>query len=255
MTTSALTPARIDLTTAWSVAIIAITILAWIVTLFLQADRGHGLGIPQHDFPTFVVSWVIMLTAMMIPSELRYVRAYSTLIQTGSTRRQEISYHFLCVSTFVMGYGIAWIAYGMLAFILAATLRITAFDIVPWNWTGSGVTGWVFILAGLYQISPLKKSCLTHCRSPLSYFSRNWRTGPTGALQMGVKHGLVCVGCCWALMAVMFVVGAINLLWMGLLTLLMFAEKILPAGHRLVVPVTIILWLVGVWIAVFSEAA
>jgi len=191
-----------------------------------------------------------MLTAMMLPSELLYVRAYSTLIQQGLTGRQEPLHQILCVTAFIMGYVIAWVTYGALAFGLDVTMRTVASGIVSWDQAGLVITGSILILAGLYQISPLKKACLTHCRTPLSYFSHHWRIGSTGALQMGVLHGLVCVGCCWALMIVMFAVGAINLLWMGLLTLVMFAEKILPAGHLLAVPIAVGLWLIGAWISI-----
>ena len=98
-------------------------------------------------------------------------------------------------------------------------------------------------------------ACLTHCRTPLSYFARHWRPGWAGALRMGLGHGLVCVGCCWALMAIMFAVGAMSLIWMGLLALLMFAEKMLPGGNRLALPIAVVLWVLGIWIAVSPDTA
>jgi predicted metal-binding membrane protein len=110
-------------------------------------------------------------------------------------------------------------------------------------------------VAGLYQVSALKHSCLNHCRSPLSFFARHWRQGRQGAVRMGLRHGLVCVGCCWALTAVMFAMGIMSLTWMALLTLFMFVEKVAPRGHALTIPIACFLWTMGLWIAVSPETA
>jgi predicted metal-binding membrane protein len=92
------------------------------------------------------------------------------------------------------------------------------------------VGGIILIVAGIYQFSALKRACLAHCRTPLGFFSSEWREGVRGALVMGVHHGRYCVGCCWALMAVLFVAGVMNLLWVAAIALLVFAEKLLPIG-------------------------
>ena len=246
---------RIDGSTAWCVGLVALSILGWIASLIVMGDMDRGPGTPLHDFPTFLIGWVIMLTAMMLPSEILYVKVYATLLEGGIEKQHEQVDRFTCVTYFIAGYGIAWIVYGIIAFILDAVVRESAFDFIAWHRTGPMLAGSVLFLAGVYQVSSLKHACLTHCRSPLSYFARNWRHGRRGSLRMGLSHGFICVGCCWALMAVMFAVGAMSLIWMGLLTLLMFAEKIFPFGHKLAIPIAAFLWVMGVWIAVSPESA
>ncbi len=212
----------------------------------------QGPGTPLHDFPTFLVGWVVMLTAMMLPSEITYVRVYAALVEGRAAVRWD---RILGVASFIAGYGVAWVAYGVLAFALDALVRESALAFISWDDAGPLLAGSVLFLAGVYQVSPLKQACLTHCRTPISYFARHWRPGHWGGLRMGIAHGLVCVGCCWALMAVMFAVGAMSLIWMGLLALLMFAEKVLPHGHKLAIPMAAFLWVMGAWIAFSPDTA
>ncbi len=240
---------RMDAAGAWTVGIVTVSLLAWTAALIVMADMDQGPGTPLHDFPTFVIGWIVMLTAMMLPSEITYVRVYAALLEARAARRERT----IGLACFTGGYGIAWIAYGVLAFALDAVVRESALVFISWDRAGPLLAGSVLFLAGVYQVSPLKQACLSHCRTPLSYFARNWRPGLRGGLRMGIAHGLVCVGCCWALMAVMFAVGAMSLIWMGLLGLAMFAEKILPFGPRLALPIAALLWIMGAWIA-FSPA-
>lgn len=156
---------------------------------------------------------------------------------------------------FVAGYAVAWVAYGLVAFLLDLVVRVVSPDAISWNRAGPLLAGAVLIGAGFYQVSSLKHACLKGCRSPLSFFARYWRGGNFGAVAMGTRHGFVCVGCCWALMAVMFAVGAMSVTWMVLLTLFMFAEKVLPKGHRLAIPIAVFLWGMGLWIALSPETA
>ena len=93
-----------------------------------------------------------------------------------------------------------------------------------------GLSAAVLLAAGLYQLSPLKSLCLSQCRAPAGFLSRHWRPGPAGALRLGLLHGAFCVGCCWVLMALLFVVGVMNLAWIAALALLVMAEKLLPGG-------------------------
>jgi predicted metal-binding membrane protein len=106
------------------------------------------------------------------------------------------------------------------------------------------------VVAGLYQLTPFKRVCLTHCRSPLDFFLASWREGRGGALRMGFHHGLYCVGCCWGLMLVLFAVGVMSLFWMALIAVLIFAEKVFRVGPRLAPVFGIILIALGLWIAV-----
>ena len=242
----------IDATAAWSAGFVFLCILGWIASLIVMGDMDQGPGTSLHDFPTFLICWVIMLTAMMLPSEMLYLRAYSAFLENGSVA----SYgRFVSLACFVAGYGVAWVVYGALAYVLDAVVRASASDFVSWFRAGPLLVGSVLFLAGVYQVSPWKNACLIHCRSPLSYFARNWHPGRLGSLRMGLTHGLVCVGCCWALMAVMFAVGAMSLVWMAVLTLFMFAEKILPFGRYLTLPIAVFLWSLGIWIALAPDSA
>lgn len=247
---STVTP--MDTRTACTAAIVAISILAWLYMVAAMGDMDQGPGTPLHDFPTFLIGWVIMLTAMMLPSEITYVNAYALFLKGGAAPPRD---RFANVLFFIAGYGVVWTAYGAAAFLLDSLLRVYAPPFASWSCAGPLLAGLVLIVAGLYQVSPLKQACLTHCRSPISHLTRHWHPGPLGALRMGASHGLVCVGCCWALMAVIFAVGAMSLVWMGLLTLLMFAEKILPLGGRLTVPIAALLCAMGIWIAVSPATA
>ena len=246
------TTRRIDLSTACCVGIFALSILGWIAFLIVMGDMDRGPGTPPHDFPTFLFGWVIMLSAMMLPSEILYVKVYATLLEKQAVQAGR---QFTCVIYFITGYGIAWVMYGIIAFILDAIIRGSTFDFIAWHKSGPMLVGSVLFLASVYQVSSLKNACLTHCRSPLSYFAHNWHDGYCGSLRMGLFHGFICVVCCWALMAVMFAVGTMSMIWMGLLTLLMFAEKIFPFGHKLAIPIAAFLWVMGVWIAIFPESA
>jgi len=243
---------RMDAATGAVVIIVALAFVAWTAALVVMADHDEGPGTPLHDFPIFLAGWIVMLMAMMLPSEIGYVRVFAALTEEQSASRPEGRARF---AIFVAGYGLAWTLYGTVAFALDAVIREAAFSFVSWARAGPLLAGAVLVLAGLYQISRLKEACLTHCRTPLSYFARHWRPGGAGALRMGLAHGLVCVGCCWALMAVMFAVGAMSLIWMGLLGLLMFAEKVLPVGHRLALPIAVFLCAMGAWIAVSPDTA
>ena len=236
----------------WAIVIAALTLGGWLATLMLMAGMEERSVTPLRDFPAFVVGWVIMLTAMMLPSELTYVGAFAALTRSRNGAQAASLYPTL---GFVAGYGVAWVAYGLVAYGLNAALRAADLEAVLSNRTGPLLAGSVLIAAALYQVSSLKQVCLAHCRTPLAFFARNWREGRFGATVMGVRHGVVCVGCCWALMAVMFAVGTMNLTWMALLSLIMFAEKVLPRGERLTIPISGFLFTMGVWIAVSPETA
>lgn len=247
-----LRPPRIHPATGWTLAIVTACLLAWIICLVVMAEMDEGPGTPLHDLPTFLIGWIVMLTAMMLPSEISYIRVFAAQVGRSPAARGDRA---LVVACFIAGYAVAWTGYGLLAFILDAAVRESAADLISWYGAGPVLAGATLVLAGLYQVSALKQSCLSHCRSPHSFLARHWRSGHLGALRMGSLHGLVCVGCCWALMAVMFAVGAMSLIWMGILALIMFAEKVLPFGRRLTLPITAFLWIMGAWIALSPDTA
>jgi predicted metal-binding membrane protein len=236
----------------WTIAIVALCLSAWLGVLMLMGGMDEGPGTPLHNLPVFLAGWVIMLTAMMLPSELHYIGAFAAFLKA---RDRALAARMRVMGCFMAGYGVAWGGYGLAAYVLDSAIRSVGPAIIAWTRAGPMLAGSVLIIAGLYQVSSLKLACLKGCRSPLSFFTRYWREGNFGAVIMGVHHGIVCVGCCWAMMAVMFAVGAMSITWMALLTLIMFAEKVLPKGRTLTIPIACFLWVMGVWIAVCPDTA
>ena len=178
----------------------------------------------------FLAAWQVMVAAMMLPSSLPLVRMFAAASARapGSAR---------AMAAFLGGYVLVWTGFGALAFVgdlgLHAAVNASSF-LADREWA---IAGSVLALAGLFQFTPLKDACLDKCRHPASFMVRHYRRGTRGAFELGARHGLFCVGCCWALMLVMFAVGATNLILMALLTGLMVHEKTRPAGQR-AVPVT-----------------
>lgn len=173
--------------------------------------------------------WWVMMIAMMAPS------AAPTILLYGRAHRHALGREQVTgpapTWAFAAGYLLVW-----LGFSLAATglyWGLERMGLVSAATMGSGsrwLSGAVLVAAGLYQLSPLQQACLGHCRSPAAFLSRHWRPGAAGAVRLGVLHGAYCVGCCWMLMALLFVGGVMNLAWIAALTLLVMAEKVLPGG-------------------------
>jgi predicted metal-binding membrane protein len=174
----------------------------------------------------FVPVWTAMMAAMMFPS------AQPMLLTFGRVQQQRQARGALFISTwiFAAGYLLVWVAFGVLALLANIGLERLADD-HQWardsaRWAG----GSLLLLAAAYQVTPLKAYCLNHCRSPLHFVMHRWREGRLGALTMGADHGLYCLGCCWGLMAVLFVVGVMSLPWTLALAVLVYLEKATPLG-------------------------
>jgi predicted metal-binding membrane protein len=238
--------------TGWTITIVALSVAAWLATLVLMGGMDEGPGTSLHRFPVFLAGWILMLTAMMLPSELNYVSAFYGMLRARGAGSKERTAR---VSSFLSGYGIAWVIYGLGAFVLDAVVRAVKPEILAWDRYGPQFAGAVLVVAGLFQLTELKHVCLKGCRSPLSFFAQYWRSGNKGAVAMGIRHGIDCVGCCWAMMGVMFAVGAMSLTWMTLLTFFMFAEKVFPKGEKLSYPIAIFFVVMGVWIGVSPSTA
>jgi predicted metal-binding membrane protein len=171
---------------------------------------------------SFLGMWSVMMAAMMLPSVSPMVLLFSRVSRTR--RGPEASgWPTWC---FAAGYLVAWALTGFAAFAFVRALHWglgAAPGLLRFN---KAAAASVLVAAGVYQLSPLKNSCLNHCRSPLDFLAEHWREGPWGAFRMGGSHALYCIGCCWGLMAVMFAVGLMNLAWMAGLTVVMALEKI-----------------------------
>ena len=188
----------------------------------------------------FVAGWTLMSIAMMLPSSLPLVTVFHTVARRASL-----------VALLVAGYLGIWALFGFAAFladawlhalfaaVLDASPRLQARpDLIP---------AMLLLAAGLFQFSPLKHACLTQCRSPIGFVMQHWRGGSRAfrAFVLGARHGVFCVGCCWALMVLMFAVGGVHLGWMLLLAAIMFVEKAVPWGRRITDPVGALLALWG----------
>ena len=186
------------------------------------------------SYPSALAMWLAMTGLMMAPIVLPWLRALARLAperqETAARRTRGV-----LVTSFAAGYAVAWAGFSAAAAGLQVSL--TALQIpVPFALDAPVHSAAALFLAGGFQFTPFKEACLSRCRSPAGYLLAHWRGGAAGHLRMGFGHGLDCVGCCWALMALALVVGMINLLWMGLLMAVMVAETTLPFGARMARP-------------------
>jgi len=151
---------------------------------------------------------------------------------------------------FASSYLAVWAAYGIVAYALYRGVDALHLGFLAWNRGGPYVVGALLVLAGAYEVTPLKSVCLRHCRSPMHFVLGGWRNGTGGALRMGIEHAAYCVGCCWGLMVVLFGLGFMSIVWMGVIAALIFAQKILAFGNRLPRIFALAFAVMGVWIGV-----
>ena len=195
--------------------------------------------------PAFLLSWQVMLAAMMLPSSLPLVRLFARA-SAGQPRPRA------AMAGFLGGYALVWTAFGALAFGFDTGVHATV-DASPWLQYHTWILGaGVLVLAGAFQFSSLKYACLDKCRHPAQFMRRFYRRGARGGLQLGVRHGAFCLGCCWALMLVMFSVGVASLVAMAFLTVLMVYEKTQPLGRQVVPVAGMTLFAMALLTAVYS---
>ena len=178
----------------------------------------------------FLLAWQVMIAAMMLPSSLPLIRMFGVASARAPHRSR-------AMAAFLGGYAVVWSAFGAAAFAMDAGLHATV-DASPWltghDWL---IGGSVLALAGAFQFTSLKDACLDKCRHPAQFLMRHYARGMGGGFRLGARHGAFCVGCCWALMLVMFAAGVASVVWMALLTAVMVHEKTHARGAR-DVPVT-----------------
>jgi len=170
----------------------------------------------------FVGAWVAMMGAMMFPAIVPVINIYRRAAGLGRAAPTPI---------FVAGYLFIWSAIGVPAYFAWRATQDSVSRATPW---AGRLTGIVFLVAAVYQVTPLKSVCLQHCRSPMSFFLHQRRNlqRPIGAVTAGATHGLLCLGCCWALMAILVALGTMQLAWMLILAAVIFIEKVTPMGER-----------------------
>jgi len=234
-------------------ALVLITLLAWGYTVYLARTMGLSGGdmaMPQMHawsagmFAFMFVMWSVMMVAMMLPSAAPMILTFAAV----QRRRQAQGGAFVPTGVFIAGYLLVWAAFSLLATSAQYGLERAAL-VSPMMGKAAPWLGAVLLIgAGLFQFAALKDVCLDKCRSPLSFIMTDWRDGTRGALVMGLRHGSYCAGCCWALMALLFVGGVMNLLWVAALALFVLIEKVMPAGGRLgkAGGIALIAW--GAWI-------
>jgi predicted metal-binding membrane protein len=177
-----------------------------------------------------LAAWQVMTTAMMLPSSFGFIRLYAIT----AARAPEFP---LALTLFLGGYFVVWTAFALAAFTGDMQLHRA---VEAWPWLAAHarlIPAGTLALAAVYQFTPLKDACLKACRHPGVYIMRYYRRGARNGLRIGFGHALYCLGCCWALMLVMFAAGVAHLAWMGALAAIMFVEKAAPGGNRIVAPV------------------
>jgi predicted metal-binding membrane protein len=191
--------------------------------------------------------WAVMMTAMMLPSAAPFVLLYAGAVRS---RGGDDGAGALDVYALAAGYLVVWGAFSVAATVLQRLLS-EALVLTPMMEPGTPVmTAAVLGLAGVFQLTPLKRTCLRVCRSPLSYLLQHWRPGTLGALRMGIDHGAYCLGCCWALMLLLFAGGVMNLTVIVALTLWVIAEKTLPFGEWTATASGVVLLALAGWTAI-----
>ena len=220
-------------------ALLGVIVLSWgylVSGAGMDMHEMDGMLMPMSSGPwtpvhavVVVVMWAVMMAAMMLPSAAPMILFFDTIAR----RRRDRSGSAVASGSFVSGYVAVWAAFSLAAAALQFGLESAALLSPMMHTTNAALAGAVLIVAGLYQWTPLKQSCLRRCRSPLEFVMTHWRDGPRGAFVMGVRHGAYCLGCCWMLMLLLFVGGVMNLAWIAGLALFVLVEKLAPAGHWL----------------------
>jgi predicted metal-binding membrane protein len=223
-------------------SLLGLAALGWLLTHERMLGMDASPGPDPGGLGFYVVSWVVMMSAMMFPSIVPMVLTFGFV----QRRRRDHGSIARTVSSwvFVSGYLLTWTAFGLLAYGLYVGVRSLSIPELSWHRGGRYLAGGVLLAAASYQLTPVKDACLRRCRAPLDFVLSHWRDGPSGALRMGAVHGAWCVGCCWALMAALFALGVMSLTWMIVIAALIAVEKLLPWGklaNRLVALTLVVL--------------
>jgi predicted metal-binding membrane protein len=219
-----------------AVGLAGVVVLAWV---YLVAGAGIDMsmvGMPMEPMPwspfyaaLMFTMWWVMMIAMMVPSAARMV-----LLFTAIKRKRGASVSpFVEACVFLGGYLLIWAGFSLVAVLAQWGLERAGLLSMAMASTSAVLAGLILLAAGLYQLTPIKSACLRYCQSPVLFLSQHWRPGAVGALRMGLRHGGYCLGCCWFLMALLFLGGVMNLVWIAGIACYVAFEKLLPFGHRL----------------------
>ena len=226
--------------------------LSWVYTIYLARQMGGmdmSMVMPQVrgwgalEVLMMFVMWVVMMIAMMTPTATPMILLFAAI----NRKRRERDAPYIPTAFFLSGYLLAWVGFSAAATLAQWGLHQAALLSPMMMSTSAWLGGGLLLAAGIFQWLPLKNTCLRHCRSPLGFLTTEWAEGARGALAMGLKHGTYCAGCCWALMALLFVGGVMNLLWIGGLTVFVLLEKVAPRGELIGRIAGLLLVGLGIW--------
>jgi predicted metal-binding membrane protein len=210
--------------------LLGVAAVSWAYLVEMAADMGPACCAPGAGagmgLSWTLVMWIVMMVAMMVPTATHTTLFYARFL---GGRRSGAAIG-LPATAFILGYVAAWTLFSLVATAGQLALERAALMAPAMKLKSPLVGGVVLAVAGVFQFTPWKYTCLSNCRSPFGFFMTEWRDGTFGAFRMGLHHGLYCLGCCWALMLLLFVLGTMNLLWIAALTALVLAEKIAPRG-------------------------
>jgi predicted metal-binding membrane protein len=237
--------------TALVAALLVAAAAGWVVTVARMEGMDHGPGTELGGLGWFLGVWVTMMAAMMLPSLAPAGLAFTRIQERSrATRAAEARG---ASALFVAGYLLAWAAAGLPAYALIEGVRSLDLAFLAWDRAGQYVAGGAILAAALYQLTPLKGTCLRHCRSPMASLRRAWRPSRAGTLRMGMEHGGFCIGCCWALMAVLFAIGVMDVGLMVFVAALIAAEKLLPWSPVTSRGIAVLLAVIAVAVALAPE--
>ena len=221
---------------------VASAVAGWALLAWMALDMGHPLvqltmpGAPDWTLGNVVViflMWAVMMAAMMLPSALPMLLAFVRLHGTAGEEAR--------ARAFVAAYVVVWTGFSALATALQWVLQWGDWVDPMIVSTSRTLDAALLLLAGAYQFTPLKRICLARCRSPAAWLLGEWQPGVAGAWTMGLRHGAMCVGCCWALMALLFVGGVMNIAWVAALAVAVAIEKVAPGGDRIAMVLGVLL--------------
>ncbi len=236
-------------------AMVLLAALAWAYTIYLGLRQPVATGAMSMpvlmpwsvaDFVFMFFMWAVMMFAMMLPSVTPTVMIFERV----RGKREAAERPYAPTGAFVAGYLLVWVGFSLLATAANWSLHGVGLMSSMMGKLAPQAGGLILVAAGIFQWTPLKRACLDHCRSPMSFLMQHWREGNWGAASMGLRHGLYCLGCCWLLMLLLFVLGVMNLLWIAILTIVVLVEKIMARGETLSRVLGILLigwggWMIG----------
>jgi predicted metal-binding membrane protein len=225
--------------------LLALAAVGWWWTVHEMRGMDDGSWTELGTLASFVGIWVVMMAAMMFPSVAPTVALYSRMTKSRS---------LVAPLMFTSGYLVVWTSVGVFAFALATGGGGIAGDVLAWDRAGRWIAGATLVVAAVYELTPLKDVCLGKCRSPLGFLLGSWRSGPSGALQMGARHGAWCIGCCWALMGSRFALGVMSIVWTAIVAGLIAFEKLVPSRRTATYGTAAILFVLGILLLAVPDA-